>query len=420
VERLARDGQLVGYRHYGFLSFMDTLKENTVLGGPTVSVLIPTYNRAFFLPECLDSVLLQTLPPKEVIVINDGSTDNTKEVVERYKNRVQYIEKENGGKSTAVNLGISRATGEYVWIVDDDDVAFTDALERSVKILEHDRSVGFTYSSCCVASSRPEDGRMVPGPEDPLPDVPESEFFLRLMEQNFIRGSPAIVVRSSCYKEIGPYNTELIRSQDYEMLLRLSQRFRAARVSGATFYHRVHGGVRGSAKDMFFAAESGKKWRYYNQAIFRKLRLDLPLDGYLPRHSARQRLAPGDMRRAYLQRMTVMVAKGLYQEAVEDLGNVMHLPLECGPLSAEERNLLHRALDYQVSTDFMRSIRRLSHNPIGAQIQWEFTRDLYWRTLTAWKWGEYKHALQRARAAFCLNDIRSLARAFLYKLRVRP
>src|SRR5690606_24595967 len=88
-----------------------------------VSIIIPTYNRANYLKESLDSVIAQTYPNKEIIVINDGSTDETTEILQEYKHSIKYFNKENGGKSSAINLGLKKATGDYIWIFDDDDIA---------------------------------------------------------------------------------------------------------------------------------------------------------------------------------------------------------------------------------------------------------------------------------------------------------
>jgi glycosyltransferase involved in cell wall biosynthesis len=81
---------------------------------PTVSVLVPTFNRVNYIAECLDSLLAQTVPPLEVIVIDDGSEDGTADLLASYGHRIRHIRKENGGKPTAVNLGIQEARGDLI------------------------------------------------------------------------------------------------------------------------------------------------------------------------------------------------------------------------------------------------------------------------------------------------------------------
>jgi glycosyltransferase involved in cell wall biosynthesis len=88
---------------------------------PKVSVVIPTYNHARYLPYALDSVINQGYPNLEVLVIDDGSNDGTAELVKPYGSKINYIYKENGGTPSALNLGLSLATGKYVcWLSADD------------------------------------------------------------------------------------------------------------------------------------------------------------------------------------------------------------------------------------------------------------------------------------------------------------
>jgi glycosyltransferase involved in cell wall biosynthesis len=212
---------------------------------PKVTILVPTYNRGHFLPECLDSVLGQTVPPFQVIVINDGSTDNTREVLAPYMDRIEYIEKENGGKSTALNLALPRVRGDYVWIMDDDDVAIPDALETHLAVLENDPNVGFTYTSGYFGKT----GRDGSGIEiislQPLPDVSNGDFFVRYLQGIFFFHD-AMLVRSACYTTLGGFDTECLRCQDVEMTLRLARRFRGRPINRPTIVVRCHSGGRGS------------------------------------------------------------------------------------------------------------------------------------------------------------------------------
>ncbi len=230
---------------------------------PNVSVLMATYNRARFIAESLESVFAQTHPPSQIIVINDGSTDNTRAALEPFMQRIEYLELENRGKASALNLGMPRVTGDYVWIMDDDDVAVSDALERHLAVLESRPEVGWTYSNFIESTTDRETARIVPQREKTLPEFPEEEFLVRLMEQCFLI-HPTILVRASCYREVGSFDPDLIRCQDYEMAVRLARRFPCVRISGPTICYRMHGGTRGSARDTFKAgADSGKMARVH-------------------------------------------------------------------------------------------------------------------------------------------------------------
>lgn len=100
---------------------------------PKISIIVPVYNTESYLEECLDSILAQTLKDIEIICINDGSTDRSQDILERYAEkdkRVKVLVKENGGQSSARNLGVNAATGEYVGFVDSDDFIDPEMMEK--------------------------------------------------------------------------------------------------------------------------------------------------------------------------------------------------------------------------------------------------------------------------------------------------
>src|SRR5262245_66638565 len=107
---------------------------------PALSVIIPTYNCGRFLRESLDSIFAQTERDLEVIVVDDGSTDDTPAVLARYAGRITVVQGAHGGLSAARNLGLARATGDWVAFHDADDVAVRDRLEWSLR--SEERRVG--------------------------------------------------------------------------------------------------------------------------------------------------------------------------------------------------------------------------------------------------------------------------------------
>ena len=109
-----------------------------------VSVIVPCYNYAHFLGEALDSVLAQTFPHWECIIINDGSPDNTEEVALTYckkDSRIKYFYKENGGHSSARNFGIRQSTGQFIMPLDADDKMEKDYLEKAIEKIESDKNI---------------------------------------------------------------------------------------------------------------------------------------------------------------------------------------------------------------------------------------------------------------------------------------
>ena len=113
---------------------------------PRISVVIPTYNRANYLAQAIDSVLAQTCGPVEIVVVDDGSTDDTRAVVRGYGERVRYVYTQNGGVAHARNVGTCLSRGEYVTYLDSDDVLYPYMLELESGVLDRYPEVGLVYA----------------------------------------------------------------------------------------------------------------------------------------------------------------------------------------------------------------------------------------------------------------------------------
>lgn len=292
---------------------MNTLPEAAAF---SVSIIVPTYNRAHYLGECLDSLLQQTLPALEIIVVDDGSEDDTATVVAAYGARVRYIRKENGGKPRAVNLGISLAQGALIWIFDDDDVALPTAIESRLATLRANPQAGFVYSPHYYGTDG-SDGRIVRGRLHSLPAHNPAGFFLALMLGCFFHLATALV-RIEVYRDVGDFDEELLSSEDYDMQLRLARKHGAVLSPEPVFIFRQHAGVRGARAIRYAGALRGEVFRRYDQRVGSKLRNSLSLGEYL----CPSQLLPLDAqqtRQALLNRMQVMASKGCIDEFFSDL-----------------------------------------------------------------------------------------------------
>ena len=278
-----------------------------------VSVLIATYNRGPMLEESLESVLAQTHPPCEIIVIDDGSTDDTASRIARYGGRIRSFRLANGGKARALNAAMPQVGGDFVWVFDDDDVALPTSIA--------DRLAAFTPEAGAVFSKHfwsrsAADGRIEPGELIKWPEVDNSSVALTLMRGCFTTLQGALV-RTACYRSIGPFREELLRSQDYDMLIRLVRRFPIELLPRPTFIFRRHEGQRGSAALRHAASERDRVWARYDGLLGRKLRQDTALGEYLvpPVTGA---LSTMQQRTATLNRLTVMASKGVADAMLED------------------------------------------------------------------------------------------------------
>lgn len=191
---------------------------------PFISVIIPTYNCARFLMESVGSVLSQTYRPYEIIVIDDGSTDNTKEVLQPVMQRIKYVQLEqNKGSPVVRNIGIQAAQGEYVAFLDADDVWLPEKLQTDRECFDKHPDVGMVYSKHINID---EKGVVFHGAMKKR--LPCGKIFVQLFsEQNFIITS-SVVVRKAVFETTGLFDEQLFNCQDWDMWLRIAFYFKSA------------------------------------------------------------------------------------------------------------------------------------------------------------------------------------------------
>lgn len=281
----------------------------TALG---VSVIVPTFNRAHMLAQSIRTLVDQTRPPLEVIVVDDGSADDTSAVVATLPGPVRYIRQDNAGKATAVNRGLSEARGQLIWLFDDDDWAEPDAIERRLRVLEARPSLGFVGGGHCMGHAG-EHGEKVVDSRRRMPAHPDSSRRQRLFEDCYF-SLCSVLAHRRCFEDIGGLDVSLKSSEDYDALIRMAARFEFDVVDEVIFTVRQHAGVRGSGEHAYAAAKRREVFRRSDRLVGMKMRRDLPLDVFQP--------APeGGVRRssAWLERAVVMASKGLIAEAFDDV-----------------------------------------------------------------------------------------------------
>jgi len=198
---------------------------------PTVSVIIPTYNRADVLPRSIDSALDQTLSDVEVIVVDDASDDDTESVVNEYDDsRVTFLEHEtNRGGSAARNTGIGVATGDYIALLDSDDVWAPTKLEQQVETLEQ-RSDEWVAAYCGTTIVNGEDAapkweriKSLLGGHSSREGLEGGEELVKevLMENLHTSAGSTLIVESDVVDRIDGFDESFDRYQDTEFLIRL-------------------------------------------------------------------------------------------------------------------------------------------------------------------------------------------------------
>jgi glycosyltransferase involved in cell wall biosynthesis len=193
---------------------------------PKTSVIIPAYNCAAFLPTALESVFAQTSADFEVILVDDGSTDDTSAVIEPYLNRIKYIRQENRGLPAARNTGIRAAKGELIALLDGDDSWVPQKLEMQLPRLS-DREVGIVYSDFSV---RYADGRFQDSYLVDRPLASEGHILEKYIRSRFLFPS-TMVIRRECFDEFGGFDEEMLACEDVELFGRICSRWKAAWVN---------------------------------------------------------------------------------------------------------------------------------------------------------------------------------------------
>jgi glycosyltransferase involved in cell wall biosynthesis len=200
-----------------------------------VSVIIPTYNRARYLREALDSVFGQSMPPWEVIVVDDGSTDGTPHVVQTCGSNVRYVRHEqNRGISAARNSGVSAAQGEIVAWLDSDDLWEPEYLATVIPLLAEDEGVDGVYTGLTRIDG---EGNLLP--QRSHWSVPSAVLFSSLVEGCMIQTS-SFVVRKRCLDRVGEFDTRFAICEDYDMFLRIARDSQIIGVPRPLVRYRVH------------------------------------------------------------------------------------------------------------------------------------------------------------------------------------
>jgi glycosyltransferase involved in cell wall biosynthesis len=182
-----------------------------------ISVIIPTYNSERFVTEAIDSVLAQTFKDFEILVIDDGSTDETESLMRRYDAPVRYIRQENGGVAVARNRGIEESRGKYIAFLDADDTWFPEKLERQLRSLEASAGHRACYSAFLVVDADLKEL-----------GISRSARFGLAIEDLLLRGNVigsicTVLCERSLFETAGGFDPDLSQCADWDMWVRLAE-----------------------------------------------------------------------------------------------------------------------------------------------------------------------------------------------------
>ncbi|RYM02215.1 glycosyltransferase [Sporolactobacillus sp. THM7-7] len=207
-----------------------------------ISVVIPTYNRGAFTVEAVKSVLAQTYKDIEIIVVDDGSTDETKEQLKSFGDRIKYIYQENKGPSAARNTGIRQAKGKYIALCDSDDRFLPEKLEKQMKFIDEHPECYFLYSWYYNVNEKGEITKL----RKPLTCKSQEHLQYCLFARKFTIRTSTLLIHKSCFDKAGLFNEKYWYSQDWDMWLRLAGYYRGYCLEEPLAEYWLHGENRSS------------------------------------------------------------------------------------------------------------------------------------------------------------------------------
>lgn len=217
---------------------------------PLVSVIMPTYNCAAYIPEAIDSVLAQRYNNYELIIVDDGSTDNTEEVLRLYQNDVTYIKQSNAGPATARNRGIDECRGEILAFLDADDIWYPERLEKSVEFLLEHQDVKMVSSDVDFFD---ETGISIKDQIRSEKTVYEGNIYSKLFIDNYI-STITITFWKECLKKSGLFDVSIKGPEDFDLWLRIAYYYRYAFLPIGLAGYRLRPGSLVSGYDNFLNA----------------------------------------------------------------------------------------------------------------------------------------------------------------------
>jgi glycosyltransferase involved in cell wall biosynthesis len=201
---------------------------------PMVSVVIPCFNHAHYLTEAIESVLAQTYPHLEVVVVDDGSTDNTSEVAARYPG-VRLVRQPNQGLSAARNTGIRQTNGDYLIFLDADDRLLPSCVEAGLDCFRR-------HPECAFVSGRfrfvAQDGTVLHRNQG---YTIERDHYLEMLRRNYIPMGATVMYRRPAFAAVGGFEPSLHPAQDCELYFRITRSFPVACHDGEVAEYRRHG-----------------------------------------------------------------------------------------------------------------------------------------------------------------------------------
>ena len=221
---------------------------------PLISVIIPTYNRSQYICEAIDGALEQTYKNIEIIVVDDGSTDSTKDVLTKYGSNVKYIYQNNAGPSVARNSGIKQSKGELLAFLDSDDIWLPQKLEKQLELIQQSPNIGLVS---CGSYDIDSSGNIISKPIIRRNYENMDILIKTLILRNVVGGGSIPLVRRECFDKLGLFSEDIIICEDRDMWIRIAKNYKIKFIEEPLIKYRIHG--TNLNKDVTRIKENGRK-----------------------------------------------------------------------------------------------------------------------------------------------------------------
>ncbi|MEM6837285.1 MAG: glycosyltransferase [Cyanobacteria bacterium P01_C01_bin.120] len=202
---------------------------------PKVSVIIPAYNAVAYLPQTINSVLRQTFTDYEVLIVDDGSSDNTADWAAQIRDsRVKLISQPNQGAGAARNTGVKNAQGDCVAFLDADDLWEPTKLAKQVERLDQQPEVGLVHTWITIANP---DGSLS---DRTMQTDGEGHIWNQVVVYNPLKCGSTAMVRRQCFEELGYFDQSLKYSEDWDMWIRIARNYAFSVIAEPLTYYRIH------------------------------------------------------------------------------------------------------------------------------------------------------------------------------------
>lgn len=243
---------------------------------PLVSVIIPCYNREDYIATTVNSVLTQTWPNIELIVVDDGCIDGSRKLLESFGQRLAILEhpgRANKGQSAAINLGLRQSSGDYLAILDSDDLFTPDKIEKQVRYLEEHPEFGLVYANCMYIDENGKELCKMHYRDHSPPVGPE-----QVLEESYFNVPSNSLFRRSVFEKAGFLDETLRSAQDHDYGIRIAEVTRIGYIDECLWNYRRHGGSISNTRTLerwkngFKILEAARKRYPYPAATVRRRR----------------------------------------------------------------------------------------------------------------------------------------------------